>query len=129
MANAADSELFGGAGLLRDAVICFYLMNEGVSILEHAAMIGLPVPQKLQDALARLKGGAATNSDITTEEVMTMDTPVEPLKTRTINKKLCPDGLKNNPNKDMDAIKYVTIHTTANYAPTATAKNHADYTV
>jgi N-acetylmuramoyl-L-alanine amidase len=44
-----------------------------------------------------------------------------------INKKLCPDGLKNNPNKKMSKVEYITIHTTANYAPTATAKNHAAY--
>jgi hypothetical protein len=104
----------------------------------------LPIPQKLKDIIARLKGDSDVsnlNADITREDVMTMDTPVEPLKNATgttgvagadgaariINKELCPDGLKNNPNRKMEWIGHVTIHTTANYTPTATAKNHADY--
>ncbi len=42
-------------------------------------------------------------------------------------KKICPAGLANNPNRDLTAIHYITIHTTGNTAPTATAKMHADY--
>ena len=45
----------------------------------------------------------------------------------TINKKLCPFGLKNNPNKSLTAVSYITIHCTGNYNATAGAKNHADY--
>lgn len=45
----------------------------------------------------------------------------------TINRKICPAGLKNNPNKNLTAIKYITIHCTGNYTATAGAKNHADY--
>jgi len=45
----------------------------------------------------------------------------------TINKRLCPAGLKNNPNKDLTAIKSITIHCTGNYSATAGAKNHANY--
>ena len=45
----------------------------------------------------------------------------------TINRKICPPGLKNNPNKNLTSINYITIHTTGNYAATAGAKNHADY--
>jgi len=45
----------------------------------------------------------------------------------TINKKLCPAGLKNNPNKSLTAIKFITIHCTGNYSATAGAKSHADY--
>ena len=45
----------------------------------------------------------------------------------TINKKLCPAGLKNNPNKNLTAIKFITIHCTGNYSATAGAKSHADY--
>ncbi len=44
-----------------------------------------------------------------------------------INRKICPAGLKNNPNKGMAAIEYVTIHCTGNYKPTADAKGHANY--
>jgi N-acetylmuramoyl-L-alanine amidase CwlA len=44
-----------------------------------------------------------------------------------LNKKICLPGLKNNPNKKMDRIGYITIHNTGNYAAAATAKMHADY--
>ena len=39
---------------LRTAVIFFYVANEGISLLENAAFIGLPVPEKLKDTLAQL---------------------------------------------------------------------------
>ncbi len=38
----------------RSAVICFYLSNEGVSLLENAAHLGLPVPEKLKAVLSQL---------------------------------------------------------------------------
>ena len=41
---------------LRTAVIFFYIANEGVSLLENATVIGLPVPNKLKDVLAQLHG-------------------------------------------------------------------------
>ena len=40
--------------VLRTAVIFFYLSNEGVSLLENAAHLGLPVPEKLKDVLEQL---------------------------------------------------------------------------
>lgn len=43
-----------GASVLRTAVIFFYLSNEGISILENAGHIGLPIPQKLKDILKQL---------------------------------------------------------------------------
>ncbi len=45
----------------------------------------------------------------------------------TMHQKLVPPGLNNNPNRNMSAIKFITIHTTGNTSPTATAKMHADY--
>lgn len=42
------------ANVLRTAVIFFYLSNEGISILENAAHIGLPIPEKLKDILKQL---------------------------------------------------------------------------
>jgi N-acetylmuramoyl-L-alanine amidase len=44
-----------------------------------------------------------------------------------IKQNICPPGLKNNPNKKLTAIKYVTIHTTGNRDPNANAKSHAVY--
>jgi toxin secretion/phage lysis holin len=52
--HVIDSQILGDAGVLRTAVIFFYLSNEGISILENVALIGLPVPQKLKDVLAQL---------------------------------------------------------------------------
>ena len=52
-----DTYLIGGMGApLRTAVIFFYIANEGVSLLENATAIGLPVPDKLKDVLAQLHG-------------------------------------------------------------------------
>lgn len=47
--------LGGGASLCRSAVIGFYLANEGLSILENAASLGLPLPQRLLNALIQLR--------------------------------------------------------------------------
>ena len=44
-------------------VICFYLSNEGLSLLENAAYIGLPVPEKLKDILAQLHRRGEKESD------------------------------------------------------------------
>ena len=56
MANAVDVfVLKGDEQLIRTAVIFFYLSNEGISILENASRIGLPIPQKLRDFLQQLK--------------------------------------------------------------------------
>ena len=52
--NILDVYILGEAGVLRTAVIFFYLSNEGVSLLENSAHLGLPVPQKLKDVLAQL---------------------------------------------------------------------------
>lgn len=49
-----DTQVIGDGGVLRTAVIFFYLSNEGVSMLENAAHLGLPIPQKLKDVLAQL---------------------------------------------------------------------------
>ena len=52
-----DTYLLGGTGApLRTAVIFFYIANEGISLLENATAIGLPVPEKLKDVLAQLHG-------------------------------------------------------------------------
>ena len=54
VAQILDSEIIKTGSILRTAVIFFYLSNEGVSILENAAHLGLPVPEKLKDVLEQL---------------------------------------------------------------------------
>lgn len=54
IANLIDLHLLGQASILRNATIFFYLSNEGISLLENAAALGLPVPDKLRQSLALL---------------------------------------------------------------------------
>ena len=49
-----DQSVIGEGSVIRTAVIFFYLSNEGISIIENTAIIGLPVPQKLKDILEQL---------------------------------------------------------------------------
>ena len=46
VANILDVQVIGTGCVLRTAVIFFYISNEGVSLLENAAYLGLPVPEK-----------------------------------------------------------------------------------
>lgn len=52
--NLVDVYVLGEAGVLRTAVIFFYLSNEGVSLLENSVHLGLPIPQKLKSVLEQL---------------------------------------------------------------------------
>ena len=54
IANILDVEVIGTGSVLRTAIIFFYLSNEGVSLLENAAHLGLPIPKKLKDVLEQL---------------------------------------------------------------------------
>jgi toxin secretion/phage lysis holin len=54
IANILDFQVIGTGSVLRTAVIFFYLSNEGVSLLENAAHLGLPIPEKLKDILEQL---------------------------------------------------------------------------
>ena len=55
-ANIIDERIIEGSDhLLRTAVIFFYISNEGISILENASRLGLPVPDKLRDVLEQVK--------------------------------------------------------------------------
>lgn len=54
-AHIIDSKLLGSGGAIRTAVIFFYISNEGISILENTAKIGLPIPQKLREVLNKIK--------------------------------------------------------------------------
>lgn len=53
-ANVVDVYILGKAGVLRATVIFFYISNEGISILENASYLGLPIPQKFQSVLKQL---------------------------------------------------------------------------
>lgn len=57
MGHIVDTYVIQNGSVIRTAVIFFYLSNEGISILENASVLGLPVPQKLKDVLEQLKDG------------------------------------------------------------------------
>ncbi|MDG3132863.1 phage holin family protein [Streptococcus suis] len=57
VAHSIDMHILKHGGAIRTTVIFFYLSNEGLSILENAVRIGLPVPEKLRDLLKCLKDG------------------------------------------------------------------------
>ena len=58
IAHILDANVIGDGSVLRTAVIFFYISNEGVSLLENAAHLGLPVPEKMKGILAQLHGRA-----------------------------------------------------------------------
>lgn len=57
VAHIIDTRIIQNGSVLRTAVIFFYLSNEGISIMENAALVGLPIPKKLRDVLEQLKEG------------------------------------------------------------------------
>ena len=61
--NIVDVYVLGQGGVLRTAVIFFYLSNEGVSILENSAHLGLPIPEKLKEVLEQLHGREGKNDE------------------------------------------------------------------
>ena len=56
VAHIVDLHVVGTGDALRSAVVSFYLSNESVSMLENAAHLGLPIPEKLKSVLAQLHG-------------------------------------------------------------------------
>ena len=56
--HVIDSLVIGSGSVIRTAVIFFYLSNEGISIIENVAIIGLPVPKKLIEVLEQLRDDA-----------------------------------------------------------------------
>ena len=51
-----DLYVIGSGSVMRTAILFFYISNEGVSLVENAVHLGLPVPQKLKDVLEQLHG-------------------------------------------------------------------------
>ena len=54
IANVIDINVLGQVGVLRTAVIFFYISNEGLSLIENSAHLGLPIPNKLKEVLEQL---------------------------------------------------------------------------
>ncbi|MDD4431936.1 MAG: phage holin family protein [Bacteroidales bacterium] len=56
VANNVDVHMVGTGSALRGAVVSFYLSNENLSVLENAALLGLPISYKLKEILTQLHG-------------------------------------------------------------------------
>lgn len=54
IANILDVQVIGTGSVLRTAIIFFYISNEGISLLENAGRLGLPIPEKLKLVLEQL---------------------------------------------------------------------------
>lgn len=63
IAQIIDREMLGNTALLRNAVIFFYLANEGLSIIENAIFIGIPIPKVLKNNLLQLKDKNESDDD------------------------------------------------------------------
>lgn len=54
IANILDVQVIGTGSVLRTAIIFFYISNEGISLLENAGRLGLPIPEKLKLVLEQM---------------------------------------------------------------------------
>lgn len=53
--HLVDAYVIGTGSAVMSAVMLFFAANEGISILENSAILGLPIPKKLKDVLEQLK--------------------------------------------------------------------------
>ena len=61
--HTLDAQILGGGDTLRTAVIFFYCANEGLSLIENAGHLGLPIPEKLKSVLAQLHNRSTDTTD------------------------------------------------------------------
>lgn len=64
IANVLDVQVIGTGSVLRTAVIFFYISNEGVSLLENAGHLGLPIPDKVKVVLEQLHDRAEKETEV-----------------------------------------------------------------
>lgn len=65
LAHMLDTHVLGTPGVLRTATIFFYLSNEGISLVENATRLGLPIPAQMRDALDAIANRANTRPPLT----------------------------------------------------------------
>lgn len=63
IANIIDVQVIGTGAVLRTAVSFFYISNEGVSLLENAGHLGLPIPEKIKTVLEQLHDRAENGKE------------------------------------------------------------------
>jgi len=64
IANVLDMQVIGTGSVLRTAVIFFYISNEGISLLENAGHLGLPIPEKIKVVLEQLHDRAEKETEV-----------------------------------------------------------------
>ena len=73
VANLVDVNVLGGSSVLRGAIICFYIANEALSIIENAGELGLPIPTKLKKLMEQLRTTADKEEEIPKTDENKMD--------------------------------------------------------
>ena len=63
IANIIDAQVIKNGSVLRTAALFLFISNEGISLLENAGQIGVPIPDKLLDTLTQLKHGESKGSN------------------------------------------------------------------
>ena len=71
IANIVDVDVIGTGSVLRAAVCFFYISNEGLSILENAAILGLPIPEQLKKVLKQIKNRGGDEKQNETKKATT----------------------------------------------------------
>ena len=61
--HIADTYILGGTPAAMSAVMLFYIANEGISIIENAAALGLPVPKKLTNIMEQIKNKSESEDE------------------------------------------------------------------
>lgn len=61
--HIADAYILGGTPAAMSAVMLFYIANEGISIIENAASLGLPVPNKLTSIMEQIKNKSESEEE------------------------------------------------------------------
>lgn len=61
--HITDTYVLGGVPVAMTAVILFYIANEGISIVENATELGLPVPQKIKNVLEQIKNKSGEDNN------------------------------------------------------------------
>ena len=61
--HIADTYILGGTPAAMSAVMLFYIANEGISIIENADALGLPVPKKLTNIMEQIKNKSESEEE------------------------------------------------------------------
>lgn len=61
--HIADTYILGGTPAAMSAVMLFYIANEGISIIENATALGLPVPKKITGLMEQIRNKSESEEE------------------------------------------------------------------